>query len=46
MKIVLFSKSPRRQELLKLMGVDFRVMTKDVDESFPSALSPEEVENT
>lgn len=43
MKIILFSKSPRRQELLKLMGVDFRVMTKDVDESFPSALSPEEV---
>lgn len=43
MKIILFSKSPRRQELLKLMGVDFRVMTKDVDESFPSELSPEEV---
>jgi len=43
MKIILFSKSPRRQELLKLMGVDFRVMTKDVDESFPSELSVEEV---
>jgi septum formation protein len=43
MKIVLFSKSPRRQELLKLMGLDFRVVTKDVDESFPAELVPEQV---
>lgn len=43
MKIILFSKSPRRQELLKLMGLDFSIMTKDVDESFPSSLSPEKV---
>ncbi len=42
-EIILFSKSPRRQELLKLMGYDFRVMTKDVDESFPSHLSPPDV---
>lgn len=43
MKVVLFSKSPRRQELLRLMGFDFRVLTKDVDESFPPALPVEEV---
>lgn len=41
--IILFSKSPRRQELLKLMGLNFRVMTKDVDESYPENLSPTEV---
>ncbi len=43
MKVVLFSKSPRRQELLTLMGIDFRVVTKDVDESFPAELPPEKV---
>ena len=36
--IVLASKSPRRQELLKGIGVDFTIMTKDVDESYPSRL--------
>lgn len=36
--IVLASKSPRRQELLKGIGVDFSVLTKEVDESFPSKL--------
>jgi len=37
--IVLASKSPRRQELLKGIGVDFSIMTKEVDESYPSRLS-------
>lgn len=41
--IILFSKSPRRQELLKLMKINFKVMTKDVDESYPENLSPREV---
>lgn len=36
--IVLASKSPRRQELLKGIGVDFSILTKEVDESFPSKL--------
>ena len=31
--IVLASKSPRRQELLKGIGVDFTILTKEVDES-------------
>ncbi len=39
-KIILASQSPRRRELLALVGVDFEVMTKEVDESFPSQLDP------
>ena len=41
--IILASKSPRRQELLQLMGIDFSVVLKDVDESYPSNLSPSEI---
>jgi len=36
--VILASKSPRRQELLKGIGVDFTILTKDVDESYPSIL--------
>ncbi|QXV67420.1 septum formation protein Maf [Mucilaginibacter achroorhodeus] len=42
-KIILASKSPRRQELLKLMDIDFRVVLKEVDESYPDGLSPAEI---
>lgn len=42
-KVILASKSPRRQELLRLMDINFRVVLKDVDESYPPGLSPEEV---
>jgi septum formation protein len=42
-KIILASKSPRRQELLRQMDLDFRVVLKEVDESYPGGLSPEEV---
>lgn len=41
--IILASKSPRRQELLKLMGLDFEIELKDVDESYPEGLSPAEI---
>jgi len=41
--IILASKSPRRHELLKLMGLDFSVVLKDVDESYPDGLSPIDV---
>ena len=37
--IVLASKSPRRQELMKGIGLEFSVITKDVDESYPSNMS-------
>jgi len=42
-KIILASKSPRRQELLKLMDMEFEVVLKDVDESYPEGLTPQEV---
>jgi len=42
-KIILASKSPRRQELLRLMDVDFTVVLKEVDESYPDGLSPQEI---
>jgi septum formation protein len=41
--LILASKSPRRQELLKLMDLQFGVLLKDVDESFPAELEPFEV---
>ncbi|MFC4141493.1 Maf family protein [Pedobacter mendelii] len=41
--IILASKSPRRQELLKLMGLNFKVELKDVDESYPEGLNPAEI---
>jgi len=42
-KIILASKSPRRQELLRLMDLDFRIVLKEVDESYPEGLSPQEI---
>jgi len=41
--IILASKSPRRQELLKLMDLEFRIVLKEVDESYPNNLKPEEI---
>lgn len=41
--IILASKSPRRHELLKLMGFDFEVELKEVDESYPDHLQPAEI---
>ena len=41
--IILASKSPRRQELMKLMGLDFTIELKEVDESYPEGLSPAEI---
>lgn len=34
-KVVLASKSPRRQELLRGMGVDFTILTKETPEDYP-----------
>ena len=42
-ELILASKSPRRQQLLKDLGFDFKVVTKDVDESFPSQLQAQEI---
>lgn len=42
-QVVLASKSPRRQELLRGMGLDFTVLTKETPETFPSDMSLEKV---
>ncbi|MBR1513660.1 MAG: septum formation protein Maf [Bacteroidales bacterium] len=42
-QIILASKSPRRQELLRGMGVDFTIQTKETDESFPPDMPLDEV---
>lgn len=41
--IILASKSPRRQELMKLMGLDFTIELKEVDESYPEELNPAQI---
>lgn len=41
--IILASKSPRRQQLLKALSIDFKVVLKDVDESYPENLIPTEI---
>ena len=41
--IILASKSPRRQELLRGMGVEFEILTKETDESFSPEMPLDEV---
>lgn len=41
--LILASKSPRRQELMQAMGLEFRLLLKDVDESYPEQLKPAEI---
>jgi len=41
--IILASKSPRRQQLLKDLGFDFEIRTKEVEEVFPPDLKRENV---
>jgi septum formation protein len=40
---ILASKSPRRQELLRSLGVNFQVIANDVDETYPGNLIKEEI---
>ena len=42
-KIILASQSPRRQELLKQLGVKFDIQVLSIDETYPPDLSPYEV---
>jgi septum formation protein len=37
-KVILASGSPRRQQLLKELGVDFKILVKPIDETFPEEL--------
>ena len=41
--IILASKSPRRQQLLKSLGISFSIQTKEVEEIYPGKLNKEEV---
>ena len=41
--LILASQSPRRQSLLQAMDLDFQVMAKSTDESFPSDMPVEHV---
>jgi septum formation protein len=41
--VILASGSPRRQALLKELGLQFEVVLKDIDEEFPSHLKREQV---
>lgn len=43
--IILASGSPRRQELLKKLGLEFKIEVKSVNEIYPSALKKEEITN-
>lgn len=41
--LILASQSPRRQELLKKMGLEFSVVSREVDESYPLEMDPVQV---
>lgn len=43
MELVLASASPRRQEILKNCGFDFRVFPADIEEKVPDETAPEKV---
>ncbi len=43
MEIILASKSPRRQELIKGLELQYKVFTYDVDESFDASLKQAEI---
>lgn len=42
-RIILASGSARRQQLLRELGIDFEIVLKDFDESFPDGLTGEEI---
>jgi len=42
-RIILASRSPRRQQLLRELGLDFETVIRDYDESYPEFLSGEEI---
>lgn len=43
MKLILGSKSPRRQQLLQEMGYSFEIRVRETDESYPENLLPHEI---
>ncbi len=43
MKFILASKSPRRREILENLGLDFRIVTSEADESYVPGTAPSDV---
>ena len=41
--IILASGSPRRQELFKELGLNFRIKVKSIEETYASSLKEEEI---
>lgn len=41
--IILASSSPRRQEILKLLNIPFKVIIPNIDETISTAIEPEEI---
>ena len=41
--IILASSSPRRQEILKLLNIPFKVIIPNIDETISNAIEPEEI---
>jgi septum formation protein len=42
-RIILASRSPRRQQLLRELGIDFEVIEREFDETFPDGLTGGEI---
>lgn len=42
-RIILASRSPRRQQLLRDLGIDFDIVIKEFDESYPEGITGEEI---
>ena len=42
-QLILGSKSPRRQELIQGLGLQYKVRTLDTDESYPESLKPQQI---
>jgi septum formation protein len=42
-RIILASRSPRRQQLLRDLGLKFEVVTREYDETFPEGLAGDEI---
>lgn len=42
-KLILASKSARRRELLEMLGADFDIITREVDESYEGEIAPDEL---
>ena len=42
-RIILASRSPRRQYLLKELGMDFEIVETNIQEDYPASLSPDQI---